>query len=126
MFANIYKLTLLLALVFISTRSYADNLSVRYGQGSCNYVSDTSTGKSLEFYGDIDDLTNAASIGFKYIIEFQKPTSYNPCQDIHSITTQRMQLDLEEQRLDLELFKARLEREAQEPTETPTRLDDDW
>lgn len=112
--------------ISIGSIASADNLSVRYGQGSCTYSTNTDTGRSMEFYGDVDTGTNEATIGFRYVIEFQKPTSQNNCSSIQSIATQRMQLDLEEQRLELELLRARLAAaENDEPT-TTTRLDSDW
>ena len=100
-----------LALAFVlgtGTSSMADNLSVRYGQGSCSYSTDTANGKSLEFYGDFND-DQEAQVGFRYVIEFQKPKPVNNgCNDIQRIATQRMQLDLETQRLELEMLRTEI------------------
>jgi hypothetical protein len=131
MFALKRKVTAALALVFAlgtGTSSFADNLSVRYGQGACSYVTDTSTGRSMEFYGDVDSRTEAAQIGFRYVIEFQKPVINNNCHDIERITTQRMQLDLEQQRLELELLRAQIENERNASNVTPVSnsLDSQW
>ena len=116
----------------IGTSSFADTSSVRYGQGACNYSTDknTSTGRSFEFYGEVDTAKDDATVGFRYVIEFQKPvTRVDPCVGMQRIATQRMQLDLEKQRLELELLRAKVAREQQEAKEAPvdaSRLDDDW
>ena len=106
----------------------ADNLSLRYGQGACTQTVDNDTGRSMEFYGEVDEFTDESNIGFRYVIEFQKPVpSNNPCKDMQRIATQRMQLDLERARLELELLRARVaaEKAAAEAEPNP-RLDDDW
>ena len=116
--------------ITISTSSYADNTSIRYGSGSCNYTNGTDTGKSLELYSDVDSLSNAATVGFRYVIEFQKPQAHNSCREMQRIITQRMLLDLEEQQLELELFKARVAQQKLDIKEgavtTSKRLDDEW
>lgn len=118
----------LIAFVGISIGSIAsaDNLSVRYGQGSCAYSTNNDNGRSVEFYGDVDTGTNDARVGFRYVIEFQKPKSQNNCSSIQRIATQRMQLDLEEQRLELELLRARIAAAENEEPAVNKRLDSDW
>ena len=112
--------------ISIGSIASADNLSVRYGQGSCTYSTNTDTGRSMEFYGEVDTDTDDATIGFKYVIEFQKPTSQNNCSSIQSVATQMMLLDLEEQRLELELLRARIAAADDEEPNTASRLDSDW
>jgi hypothetical protein len=111
MYAQNWKAITALALAFVlgtGTSSMADNLSVRYGQSSCSYAEDTDNGKSLELYGDFND-DQEVQVGFKYVINFQKPKSRNAgCYDMQRLATQRMQLDLETQRLELEMLRTEI------------------
>ena len=100
---------LLVSALGIGTASYADSTSVRYGQGSCSYNTDQDTGKSLEFYGDTTD-TDDLTIGFRYVIEFQKPKpAVDPCHAINRISARAMQVDLETAELELEMLRLRVE-----------------
>ena len=114
----------------IGTPILADSSSIRYGQGACNYsINDsTDTGRSFEFYGESNTDRDDATVGFRYAIEFQKPVvRTDPCQGMQRLATQRMQLDLEEQRLELELLRARVAREQEEAERSDNpRLDSEW
>ena len=110
---------------------FADSSSIRYGQGACNYsINDsTDTGRSFEFYGEANTARDDTAVGFRYVIEFQKPVvRADPCQGMQRLATQRMQLDLEEQRLELELLRARVAREQEEAerSDDNPRLDSEW
>ncbi len=121
---NVIKTQLLssyvVAFVFVSGIASADSLSTRYGQATCSETIDNNTGESLEFYGEIVD--NNPTIGFKYVIEFQKPLRIGKCDDLNRLTIKRMQLDLERQRLELQMLRERREAEQRETN----RLDPDW
>lgn len=132
MYAQNWKAMTVLALAFVlgtGTSSMADNLSVRYGQGSCSQSTDNANGKSLEFYGDLNG-KQEVQVGFKYVIEFQKPKPMNNgCNDIQRIASQRMQLDLETQRLELELLRveiAQAKAELLAPKDETFSDNDDW
>ena len=121
-----------LAFVLGTGIASADGTSIRYGQGSCNYNSEINndTGRSIEFYGEADTYNDSATVGFKYVIEFQKEvTRVDPCVGMQRIATQSMQLDLEVQRLELELLRnriAREENEAKQLTNETPRLESEW
>lgn len=110
--------------VFASGTAKADSFSTRYGQSTCQVVVDNSDGRRVEFFGEVDTDTENATIGFKYVIEFQK--NYNPvnrCAVSHRLATQQMQLDLEKKELELELLRLRAE-EATQPQ--GSRDEHDW
>ena len=114
------------AVVFacVSGTAEADQFSSRYGQSTCTETTDNKNGKSIEFYGEAASKTDDATIGFKYVIEFQKKnTRINRCDSMHSLSLQRMRLDLERQELEL---KALRESQAARKTETQGRLDAGW
>ena len=117
---NVLKATKLsvFAVVFacVSGTASADQFSSRYGQSTCTETTDNKNGKSLEFYGEMDTNTDEATVGFKYVIEFQKRnTRINRCDSMHSLALQRMRLDLERQRLELKAL-----RKSQEANEAVT------
>lgn len=94
----------------------ADSFTSKYGQSTCQTTVDNSDGRSLEFYGEVDTDTDNATIGFKYVIEFQK--KYNPvdrCAVSHRLATQQMRLDLEKKELELMLLKRQLEQTGRSP-----------
>ena len=117
-----------LALIIGTAASANESLQLRYGQGSCSTAYDLDTGRSVKFYGEVDSDTNEASIGFEYVIEFQKPRStVDPCRDARRAAARSMELDIELKRLELELLRLRVERESQ-PRETDSEagLTSDW
>ena len=109
--------------VFVSGIARADNFSTRYGQATCSETIDNDTGRSLEFYGEINE-NEEPEIGFRYVIEFQKPLKINKCDEINRLAIQRMKLDLERQRIELELLRER--QEAASSAATSDRLEPDW
>jgi hypothetical protein len=114
-----------LAVVFASVCGIAkaDSFSTRYGQNTCTETVDNKDGRSLELYGEVHEETGDATVGFKYVIEFQKPnTRINRCDSMNSLAMQRMRLDLERQKLELEIM-----RERHETSETVgTRREEGW
>ena len=113
-------------LVFVSVTgtASADSFNTSYGQSTCQTNIDNSDGRSLEFYGEVDTKTDDATIGFKYVIEFQKPPVYNTCRDAQRLAERRMRLDIEKQELELQLLRARVNTESEE---TPTEpLSSNW
>ena len=77
----------------------------------------------MEFYGEINE-NEEPEIGFRYVIEFQKPLKINKCDEINRLAIQRMKLDLERQRIELELLRER--QEAASSAATSDRLEPDW
>ena len=107
----------------VSGTASADQFSSRYGQSTCTETTDNKNGKSLELYGTVDSTADESTIGFKYVIEFQKKnTRINRCDSMHSLSMQRMRLDLERQRLELEIMK---ERHSTKP-DVGGRIEDGW
>lgn len=107
----------------VSGTASADQFSSRYGQSTCTETTDNKNGRSLEFYGEVDSKTDEATVGFKYVIEFQKKsTRINRCDSMHSLSMQRMRLDLERQELELKAMKERHE----VPVTPGTRYEDGW
>ena len=109
---------------FASGTASADSFSTRYGQSTCQVVVENDDGRHAEFYGEVDTDTNEGTIGFRYVIEFQKPTStVDRCGTAHRLATKQMQLDLEKKELELELLRLRVE-EATQPQ--GSRDEHDW
>jgi len=108
-----------LAFVLGTGIAKADGLTAKYGQGTCQEHFDNDTGESIEFYGEIDDETDTGTIGFRYVIEFQKPKPvHSRCGRMLTLTEKRMALEIEKQELELKLLRERA---------NPTRSDDtDW
>jgi hypothetical protein len=114
------------AVVFacVSGTASADQFSSKYGQSTCNETTDNKNGQSLEFYGEVAPKTDDATIGFKYVIEFQKKNMrINRCESMHSLTLQRMRLDLERQKLELEALR---KSQAADKLVTTGRTTTDW
>jgi len=111
------------AFVFVSGIAKADTFSTRYGQSTCTETLDNGDGRSVELYSEVDTLTDEATFGFKYVIEFQKPnTRMNRCDSMNSLALRRMQLDLERQELELQILRNRTE-----AVDTAgSRDNDDW
>ena len=111
------------AFVFVSGIAEADTFSTRYGQATCTETLDNGDGRSVELYSEVDTLTDEATFGFKYVIEFQKPnTRMNRCDSMNSLALRRMQLDLERQELELQILRNRTE-----AVDTAgSRDNDDW
>lgn len=107
--------------VFVSGIAEADTFSTRYGQTTCSETVENDTGRSLEFYGEMED-DDEYSLGFSYTIEFQKPTRMGRCDDINRLAIQRMQLDLQRQQIELELLRERRDAARVEAN----RLDPEW
>ena len=125
---NVLKATItsLSVVVFacVSGTASADQFSSRYGQSTCTETTDNKDGRSLEFYGEVDPKTDEATIGFKYVVEFQKKgTRINRCDSMHSLSLQRMRLDLERQKLELEALR---KSQAADKTVTTGRTTTDW
>lgn len=106
----------------VSGTASADQFSSRYGQSTCTETTDNKNGKSLELYGTVDSTVDESTIGFKYVIEFQKKgTRINRCDSMHSLSLQSMRLDLERKELELEAL-----RKSQATTTTTGRVTTDW
>ena len=85
---------------------------------------DTSDGRSVEFYGEVDTHSDEAVIGFKYVIKFQKKRAVRErCADANRMAIKHMMMDLERKELELELLRLRVE-EAEKPPSA--RTDGDW
>ena len=112
-------LTSVLVFVLGTGIAKADGLTAKYGQGTCQEHFDNNTGESVEFYGEIDNETDTGTIGFRYVIEFQKPKPVTTsCDRMLTLTERRMALEIEKQELELKLLRQRT---------TQTRSDDtDW
>ena len=90
------------------------NTKYGYGQLNCSFNQDSSTGRSVEMYGETDSLTNNTTIGFKYVIEFKKPTNIDPCGAISSNIYKQAQLDLKRKEIELKELEARLNKRIQD------------
>ena len=109
---------------FASGTAKADSFSTRDGQSTCQVVVDNSDGRRVEFFGEVDTDTDNATIGFRYVIEFQKNYDLvDRCAVSHRLATQHMQLDLEKKELELGLLRLRAE-EATQPQ--GSRDEHDW
>lgn len=101
-------LTSVLVFVLGTGIAKADGLTAKYGQGTCQESFDNDTGESVEFYGEIDETTNTGTIGFRYVIEFQKPKPvHSRCGRMLTLTEKRMALEIEKQELELKLLRER-------------------
>jgi hypothetical protein len=116
--------SLVVVSVFVCGTANADSLSARYGDATCTETIDNGDGRSLEFYGEVDSLTDQATVGFKYVIEFQKQHNYyDRCAHTNRLAVRQMQLDIEKSELELELLRRRAE-EAYQPQ--GSRDEHDW
>ena len=116
--------SLAVAFACVSGIASADSFTTRYGQSTCTDMIDTSDGRSVEFYGEVDTHSDEAVIGFKYVIEFQKKRAVRErCADANRMAIKHMMMDLERKELELELLRLRVE-EAEKPPSA--RTDGDW
>lgn len=114
----------ILAFVFGTGTANADSFTSSYGQATCQTNQDTHNGRTLEFYGEVNESTDNATVGFKYIIEFQKPIPRDTCRNVQYLAERRMRLDIQKQELELELLRRKVY--AEEEEDSSPALPEEW
>lgn len=102
----------------------ADSFTTRYGSSTCTTQYDNDDGRSIEFYGEIDEYSDDVTLGFRFTMDFQKPSRDfgSNCERMGRLAEQQMMLDIQQRQLELQLLQQRV----QQQQENGGELDSEW